>query len=88
MYTEESFTVMLIVCDSSFWYWLRNSLAENVQSLTPKFLTKIRELKEQFLKPEVKRYHSCLTEPREPDGAYLDSNKEKEMTMQSHEILF
>lgn len=79
---------MLIICDSSFWYCSEIALEKmfKVFSPTPKFLT--RELKEWFLKPEVKWDHRCLTESREPDGACLDSNKEREMTMGSHGILF
>lgn len=81
---------MLIICESSFWYYSDIALEKmfKVFSPTPKFLTKTRELKEWFLKPEVKWDRGHLTEPREPDGAYLDSNKDREMTMGSHGILF
>lgn len=81
---------MLIICESSFWYYSDIALEKmfKVFSPTPKFLTKTRELKEWFLKPEVKWDRRHLTEPREPDGAYLDSNKDREMTMGSHGILF
>lgn len=59
-----------------------------VFSPTLKFVTKTREIKEQFLKPEAKWGHRCPTELKESDGAYLDSNKEREITTVCHRILF
>lgn len=52
----EELHYMLISCKRSFWYCSEITLKKmfKVFSSTPKFLTKTRELKEWFLKPEVK----------------------------------
>lgn len=79
---------MLIICDSSFWHCTDKALGKcSVFSPTLKFVTKTREIKECFLKPEVRWGHRCPIELRELHGAYLDSNTERGITPVCHRIV-